>query len=177
LTGSCGIRYTRAFNSTQNTHLVCTSATGPKYEAALLSHPEKIQIVRPSWLDACARADRQTRVAEREHYWEPHQEGEEKRNEAGNKEGANENTTAQLPSVSLQDTIAEQLSCPENCRIKNCTLFSSCKLHLVGFEDGSETHIQLGRLIRRGLGTIFWEFNVDSVSHVIVNDGCDISVR
>lgn len=47
---------------------------------------------------------------------------------------------------------------------------------LIGFDENSEERLQMGQLIRKGWGTIYWEMN-DTISHLIVADGCEESVR
>lgn len=53
-------------------------------------------------------------------------------------------------------------------------LFASCRFLLLGFNDDSD--VKLGRLIRRGKGTIYWEPN-EIITHIIVADDCDDSHR
>jgi hypothetical protein len=68
----------------------------------------------------------------------------------------------------LMDAIQERLS--ENDSLlqgKNFWIFSGCQFCLLGFS--SDEAIELGRLIRRGLGTIHWQLQ-EGVSHVIVKD-------
>jgi hypothetical protein len=63
-------------------------------------------------------------------------------------------------------------------------LFSSCQFFLLGFDSPpttkaedfdcffSEIHVAIARLIRRGLGTIYWELN-RTVTHIVMNDDLD----
>jgi hypothetical protein len=63
-------------------------------------------------------------------------------------------------------------------------LLSSCQFFLLGFDSPpttkgedlncffSEIHFAIARLIRRGLGTIYWELN-RSVTHIVMNDDLD----
>ena len=98
-----------------------------------------MKIVLPEWLNAC----------EREQRW------------------VDEKSFSLVPTGSV-DSLAECLDqalgddTPENAQ-----LFSGCNFLLVGFS--SEETVQLGKLIRRGLGYIHWEFE-DRVSHVVCKD-------
>jgi hypothetical protein len=56
------------------------------------------------------------------------------------------------------------------------TLFASCRFLLLGFEEESDKVIQLGKLIRRGRGTIYWELN-EVITHLIVNDETEDVLR
>jgi hypothetical protein len=132
-------------NSAKNTHLIADSFQGPKCEAAA-DCETTIHIVQSAWLDACAKQMR----------W------------------VDEKPFSLLPvhaeepiRPALMDAIQERLS--ENdplLQIKNC-IFSGCQFCLLGFS--SDEVIELGRLIRRGLGTIHWQLQ-EGVSHVIFKD-------
>jgi hypothetical protein len=139
-------------DSSQNTHLIALSPDGPKYEAAI-SCPAML-VVKPSWLEACYQS--KSRVLEIEHTLEKTKKVE----------------TSVPEPISLFAVLNQILPIASF----NDRIFSSCIFMLVGFDEQSEERIQLGQLIRKGWGTIYWEMN-DSVSHLIVSDGCDESVR
>ena len=142
-------RYTRDLNSTRNTHLIAYKPQGDKYETAVAF--DSIQIVKESWLEACDK--QQARVAEDGHLFVLSEKPQ--------------NTV-----MSLKQALDQQLMDQKY----HSSVFSACYFHLVGFTEDSDLHVKIGRLIRAGLGTIYWEFN-DAISHVIVNDGTDESVR
>jgi hypothetical protein len=56
------------------------------------------------------------------------------------------------------------------------SLFECHQFYLLGFEEDIELKQKLGKLIRRGLGTIYWEMN-DDVTIMILHDTCDDSLR
>ena len=66
---------------------------------------------------------------------------------------------------------------------KQFLLFSGCKFCLVGFEQSDHYSAEeeavklLGRLIRRGMGTIFWELQDNAITHVVVKDQTDVAMR
>jgi hypothetical protein len=132
LTEKLGGQYTRDMDPTKNTHLVAVSAEGAKYEAAVSS--KRMQIVLPSWLDACSNGQRGD---ESEHTLQVLQAPQ---------------TTCSLGQLLLEKYFKDT--------------FSSCNFLLVGF---GEDDIKLGRLIRRGLGTIFWQTH-EKLTHVVVED-------
>ena len=104
--------------------------------------------------------------------------------------------------ISIEEESKQLLSTNNEVLPPNC-LFMSCCFHLVGFEedewmnttcshnttnsinDSSSSLLgshekdgkgDLLRLIRRGMGTIFWDVH-ESVTHVIVADGSDAKTR
>jgi hypothetical protein len=153
-------RYTRDLNSTQNTHLIASTAAGEKYEAALtFSH---IEIVSPVWVDTCARKN--ARVGERS--YQLCSSGIEEDQPTG----VDSNKKEQLLSL------ADELESADMIERRNSVLFSSCHFYIVGFKVDSDVQLQLSRWIRRGLGTIYWEIS-PSITHIVVNDDCEESVR
>jgi len=135
-------------NSTRNTHLIACQTQGDKYETALAF--ENIRIVKASWLEACDKE--QVKASEDDHRFLSEK--------------------PKITAMSLEQALDQQL----RDRKQHLSVFSACQFHLVGFKEDSDVHVKLGRLIRAGLGTIYWEFN-EAISHVIVNDGTDESVR
>ena len=158
-------RFTRDLDVTRNTHLVACKPEGAKYDAACAANNMQlssrrqskeahlIQIVKGSWLESCEESLK--RVKEGPHRFD-------------NKLVANTNTTCEsAPIVSLIDSLNEQLE-PGTSRAGD--IFATCNFFLVGFdEEADPVNLTLGRLIRRGLGTIFWEFH-EGITHVIVHD-------
>jgi len=160
-----GGTFTRDLDVTRNTHLVACKPEGAKYDAACAANNMQlssrrqskeahlIQIVKGSWLESCEESLK--RVKEGPHRFD-------------NKLVANTNTTCEsAPIVSLIDSLNEQLE-PGTSRAGD--IFATCNFFLVGFdEEADPVNLTLGRLIRRGLGTIFWEFH-EGITHVIVHD-------
>ena len=141
-------------DSSQNTHLIAQVPDGPKYEAAV-SCPSMI-VVKPSWLEACFES--MSRVLETEHSLKP-DHGNPMKQQSSEPLSLPAALNQILPTASFNDRI-----------------FTSCIFLLVGFDENSEELLQLGQLIRKGWGTIYWDMN-DSISHLIVADGCDEAVR
>jgi hypothetical protein len=125
-----------------------------------------MQIVKPTWLDACARD--KTLVPESQHYLV---------DAAGDDHG--DGDVADDGDINNSDkfqSLSEALKSSDMVQRRDSTLFSSCHFYLVGFEVDSDLYLSLSRWIRRGLGTIYWEIS-PSISHIIVNDNCDESIR
>jgi hypothetical protein len=146
---TCLHRYTRELGSEENTHLIAEQASGAKYEMAV-SYPH-IHIVTPSWVEFCLQ--NRSRV-----------------DEAAYRVG-----TPRKPEVSLTKAVDTELQNTVG-EDKNKLLFSSHQFYLLGFEGDNELKLKIGRLIRRGLGTIYWEMN-ESITHLIVHDMCDDPLR
>lgn len=150
---------------TRNTHLVAFKPEGAKYDAACAANNAQlschrrskeahfIELVQGSWLESCEKTLK--RVEEGPHRFD-------------NKLVAKKITTSEsLPTVSLVDSLNEQI---EPGTTPHVEIFATCNFFLVGFdEEVDPVNLSLGRLIRRGLGTIFWEFH-EGITHVIVND-------
>lgn len=125
-----------------------------------------MQIVKPAWLDACARD--KARVPESSHHLAV---------VAGDGSGMDDGSTNMNATNSDKlQSLSEALKSPGMVERRDSTLFSSCHFYLVGFEVDSDLYLSLCRWIRRGLGTIYWEIS-PSISHIIVNDNCDESIR
>jgi hypothetical protein len=136
---------------------------GAKYETAR-SFPH-MHIVKPAWLDACAR--NKARVPESNHHLV----------EAAGDGGADDSSINMNTNNSDKfQSLSEALESSDMVKKRDSTLFSSCHFYLVGFEVDSDIHLSLCRWIRRALGTIYWEIS-PSISHIIVNDNCDESIR
>jgi hypothetical protein len=155
-----------------NTHLIALEADGAKYEAALIQ--ASMHIVQPSWLDACENTS--SRVNESHHLLS-------KANlfmHPLSSTIANDRTTSIISysSKSVEDQIQEQL---DYFARDDSVLFSNCHFYLLGLDDNSndsqqQQQQQLGRLIRRGMGIIHWEFETQ-VTHVVVQLNADLRVR
>lgn len=141
-------------NPSENTHLIAREASGAKYEVAVSAN---LYIVGAGWLEDCQKQQR--RVEESAHIVAP-------------------STTKERPCVELSRTsLLEQVDhCLNSIERPQSDLFSIGNLHLVGFEDGSDLQVRMSRLLRRGLGTIYWDFFED-ITHVIVNDGADPAIE
>ena len=106
----------------------------------------KIHIVTPSWLEACEAT--RTRADERDH------------------------------AVGRYTTLVRRISrllqgfTSTNHRF----LFEYHQFYLLGFDEDPELKMALGKLIRRGMGTIHWELSPD-VTVLILNDGCHEALR
>lgn len=51
-------------------------------------------------------------------------------------------------------------------------LFAPCRFLLLGFDEETDIYRNLGKLMRRAKGTIYWELN-EMITHIIVADDCD----
>jgi hypothetical protein len=149
--------YTRDLDVSKNTHLIAVDPVGAKYETAKTT--SSIRIVQPAWLESCF----------------------------GNRALIDElkysldlpvNMTTKEVVVSTSDSLPEALDRLLSGSLNNfpSDIFLGSLFYLLDFQEHSELLLKVGRIIRRGMGTVCWEFN-DSVSHVIVNDGCDDSFR
>jgi hypothetical protein len=177
----------------KTTHLIAERPEGDKYtQAKLWPH---IEIVTPKWLEDCANKkvklpadgfrvidDSSTRT----------------RSAQSTSKGANMDAF-QAPSF-LENSLKSLLA--ENAVLPN-PLFSGCCFYLVGFPEedlekigemapssvkGASSNLSNGhhsrmklkidfcRLIRRCMGTIFWEVNKD-ITHVIVDEESDMKTR
>jgi hypothetical protein len=124
-----------------------------------------MQIVKRTWLDACARD--KARVPEGNHHLVV----------AAGDDGVDNGSSDMNASNSDKfQSLAEALKSSDMVQRRDSTLFSSCHFYLVGFEVDSDQYLTLSRWLRRGLGTIYWEIS-PSISHIIVNDNCDESIR
>lgn len=155
--------YTRDFNLQRNTHLISSEARGAKYESARASSTPRVHIVRPSWLDDCLR--RRERVDEGAHAFAVPVGGEHR---------ARHPTLQYQTDEASHYALGEQL---DRLLSSSCDqisdLFSGCHIHLVGFDTDHDRPLilKIGKLIRRGMGTIYWDFQEDTITHVIVNVG------
>ena len=123
-----------------------------------------MQIVKPAWLDACARD--KARVPESDHQLVVAAEDDSGVDDGNINVNNNSSDKFQSLSEALKALIQR----------RDSTLFSSCHFYLVGFEVDSDLYLSLSRWCRRGLGTIYWEIS-PNISHIMVNDNCDESIR
>jgi hypothetical protein len=149
--------YTRDLDVSKNTHLIAVDPVGAKYETAKTT--SSIRIVQPAWLESCF----------------------------GNRALIDElkysldlpvNMTTKEVVVSTSDSLPEALDRLLSGSLNNfpSDIFLGSLFYLLDFQEHSELLFKVGRIVRRGMGTVSWEFN-DSISHVIVNDSCDDSFR
>lgn len=101
-----------------------------------------ISVVTPAWLETCVKTG-------------------ERANEKQFSVINDENVT---PLPPLEHEVDELLRCDQRT-----SLFLWCRFLMIGF--GDDSNVQLGKLIRRGKGTIYWELN-EMITHVIVADDC-----
>ena len=141
-----GGRYTRDLDTAKTTHLIAQAPEGAKYETAFAC--SNICVVSPAWLEACIETGER---ADEKQFSLPTYDNKFP------------------PQPPLEHEIEEQLQ-----RNQRSNLFLWCRFLLFGFDDDSG--VKLGRLIRRGKGTIYWELN-EMITHVIVADDCDDDCR
>lgn len=120
--------------------MIANALQGLKCEAALQS--ERIQIVCPDWLHACAK----------QKAWVPE-------DSYSLRQKVNPACT-----LSLEDAIDQELASevPENFY-----LFSDCTFLLLGFT--TDETVKIGKLIRRGQGITFWKLQ-EGITHIVVKD-------
>lgn len=150
--------------------MIANTAEGAKYGAALLfqkgdDSSKPFFIVKPSWLDECA--ERKDRVDEADHLLVTTvaADSEDDSNDENDIATASTADTKVDSPASLPNALNQLLqtySGPD-------PLFSACQFYLIGFQEDTDVFRDLTRLIRRGMGTIYWEFQ-EAVTHVIVND-------
>jgi len=146
LVDDLGGAFTRHLDTSQNTHLVATSPHGEKYFTAKAC--PRIQIVTPEWIEECAN----TGVRAREE------------NYLTLKENA-------VPELTLEKSLDLILALGERSK-----LFASCRFYPIGFDNDSGELLKLSKLIRRGMGTNYWELN-EVITHIIVKDKSDDVLR
>ena len=183
-----GGAFTRDFHTSRNTHLIAETATGGKYDAAMAAS-KQIQVVQPSWLEACQQQN--CRVDEKDFLWTRVNNKENGSRSQDEKNGDNrkrkhtqesslsgKKSKQQQLVLSLNQALLLQAESPGGVASFPNPLFSSCQFYLVGFDtdvaDAERT--KLCRLLRRGMGTIYWDFH-EGITHVIVHDQCDDAVR
>jgi hypothetical protein len=170
-----GGTYTRDFQTSRNTHLIAQTTEGEKYKVAILE--SSIYVVQPSWLEACFA--KKCRVEEAEYSWKRDPGKRKKISAAAINNGNNKKPKQDLLSYLTQ---CLKIDNPDQNKdlLTPRPLFDSCQFYLVGFGDstnGEKERIKLSQLIRRGMGTIFWEFQEGVVTHVIVHDDSSDAVR
>lgn len=143
--------FTREFNLDKDTHLIAETAQGAKFDLAVSNR--NIRIVTPLWLSACSKAGK--RVDETPYLLD----------------GSTKATKLQPPSTlsQLERLLADYV-------VENRSIFELHHFYLLGFEEDIELKQKLGKLIRRGKGTIHWEMN-ESISIMILHDTCEESLR
>jgi hypothetical protein len=134
----------------QNTHLIAEIAQGAKYDLAM-SCP-RIHIVKSSWLLSCSQEGKRE---------------DEAFHSLRAKPSSKPTNTAN--AISQIDDLIER-------QVGFFTLFEMHKFYLLGFEKDIALKNRLGKLMRRGKGTIYWEMN-EEISIIIMHDTCDSSLR
>ena len=150
------------FDLDQNTHLIIEQPQGAKFDLAM-SSPE-IYIVSPGWLDSCYRNWK--RIPERDFCVQ------RKPVLDNRKPPPPTPTTTTGTPQSLLDQLDKALGDREEIKsVFECHFFL-----LLGFEEDLELKKRLGKLIRRGLGTIYWEMT-ESTTMMILHDTCHEAIR
>jgi hypothetical protein len=122
-------------------------------------------IVNSKWLEDCLLLRR--RVDEQLHGVDDASPNERKEG-TGRQESSGIESRASL-LMSLTEMLQREISSPS-------TLFSAGHFCFAGFTENDRTlRNQLGKLLRRGLGTIHWDYH-DVVTHVIMKDGAEKSL-
>lgn len=196
-----GGTFTRDFHTGRNTHLIAEFPTGGKYDAAMACHTKKrkqkqktnhsMHVVQLSWLKACQ--EQQCRVDEKDHAWthvNTNENGDSRKRKSVPKDGHPDSNKKMKEQQQQLIMALDQALLPQKDESNNSgspgsvvagfplLLFSSCQFYLVGFdtEEADLERTKLCRLLRRGMGTIFWDFH-EGITHVIVHDQCDDTVR
>jgi hypothetical protein len=158
----------------ENTHLIAREGKGPKFEVAASAN---MFIVQAKWLEECRK--QRLRVDERLHRVDnvSHKDSNEETHAPesiqpvatdAQRQSNNIESEANLQE-SLGSILASGIDCPS-------ALFSAWHFYFAGFSDDDRSlRNQLGNLLRRGLGTIHWDFH-EGITHVIVRDGSDKSL-
>ena len=157
------VRYSRELNLDHNTHLITDQPKGAKYELASSSNPPLIQIVTPSWLISTSETGQ--RALEIDHRLQPAIHAPE------------QNPIAPIRSlVSLaNDVLDEDYGDNTNNPVRPF-LFERFHFYLIGFEGNPELKQKIGKLVRRGGGTIHWDLDGD-VSILLISDTCHKELR
>jgi Fe2+ transport system protein FeoA len=141
-----GGRFTSDLDTSMTTHLIANAPCGDKYSTAI-TYP-RIHVVSPDWIEQTAK----TGVRANE-----------------------ENYLITGGNVTAECTLEEGLYQILKSDVKS-KLFASCKFYSIGFPDESNELLNLSKLIRRGMGTNYWELN-EVITHIIVQDGCENELR
>jgi hypothetical protein len=171
-------------NSAENTHLIASEANGAKYETARMSIPS-IFIVQPSWLEACAK--QQIRVDEMDHALaveteEENHNGQVLANDGDAimaNDGPNDHAINIVSSMRIVNADRHTRRTHNGQERILMSIFSACQFYFLGFADDDADQSlsnSISRLIRRGMGTIYWHAN-HAITHIVVQDGCDESTR
>jgi twin BRCT domain len=138
--------FTRDLDTSKTTHLIANAPDGDKYSTAK-TYP-RIHVVSPDWIEQTAKSG----VRARE-----------------------ESYLITVENVTADRTLEEGLDqiLKSDARSK---LFASCKFYSIGFPDESNELLKLSKLIRRGMGTNYWELN-EVITHIIVQDECENVLR
>lgn len=170
-----GGKFTRDLITQKTTHLIAERQEGEKYEES--KKCKHISIVCPEWVEMCAKTMSKIDIS-------PYLLNRSTGNSKSNGDSYSANLFQQCQELLMDNKL------PPN------PLFSSCSFLLVGFlpviqdSDADNENIhnmidvetsrlirnEFSRLIRRCMGTIYWEPSV-SITHVIVSDFTDAQTR
>lgn len=174
-----------------------TTTTSTTTTTASTAHSCMIQIVKPSWIEACWKEQRLVDCSTGSEHDLLTTTTTTNRVVEEKVDGVDAATAHRRPTtLSLEEALHQQLLLCNNStttsllnnRIDNSWLFSGCHICLVGFNkteaengdnddddddlDGHVLYQQLTRLIRRCMGTIYWESscNMNVITHMIANN-------
>jgi twin BRCT domain len=177
------VRFTRDLNLSTTTHLIVTEARGAKYEAAVSaavaasSGAPTVHIVHASWIEECWRQGRLVDY-QRHGVIEPKTTAIDNLNDTVTKPASDTSK-----GIDLERDLDQLLASGSSLQSNLSWTFSSCHCLLAGFTDPmddmvkdlSGVHAKLCRLLRRHMGTIYWEWNdvnAAALTHVLVPDHC-----
>jgi twin BRCT domain len=190
-------RFTRELLSNENTHLIALTNQGAKYDLARSCAP-RIHVVTPSWVEACYKLQR--RVEEQPFDVLIDDEAPPQNNNKINLDLGRPRPSQPSEQTTEQRRKATKTTAPESISnrvdhllrvgdntVKHAPVFVSCRFLLLGFDaDVEEQTVQtnstqqlqqkLGKLIRRGKGTIYWDSH-PSITHLVLHDACHDSLR
>jgi len=172
----------------KTTHLISERAEGEKYiQANKCAH---IEIVTPKWLEECA--NQKVRLSTHDFRLVGDSDANTTHIYSASNAADTGTTDAFQTAPFLEmatKSLLSDMAVPPN------PLFSGCCFYLVGFPQEELNHMNrmssslssrdhsriklkkdFCRLIRRGMGTIFWEVNKD-ITHVIVSEESDMKTR
>lgn len=138
---------------------------GPKYLAAI-QYADAIHVVNSVWLEDCIKQKTWVEVQPEKHCHEPaHAFTEETKPEYDVDAAPRSSVPSPISMKELERALGIQYD-----DMDAAGLFSPCHFILIGFEEDSQEHLLLTRLIRKGMGRLSWDF-VDSITHVVLADG------
>jgi hypothetical protein len=187
-------RFTRELLSNENTHLISVTNQGAKYDLARSCAP-RIHVVTPSWVEACYKMQRRVEeqpfdvlIDDDDHY----QRNNKDTIDLGQRRLSQPSERITQPIRMKTKTTAPDSFCNRVDRllrvsddaVKHAPVFVACRFLLLGFDTDVEEQTnanqqlqqKLGKLIRRGKGTIYWDSH-PSITHLVLHDACHDSLR